>query len=153
MTEKTLQFTSKVGPRDFMRLRLMLMYSGWRRRFWLIVVALAVAVLFIFESFIFPLIVAGYLVFVTSSVAIATLVRRDRDMYKPQEITVTPETFAFISPKHRQSFDWDKGISSYRKIGPYHLVFFTTGGFVIVPDREIPPDKKNEVIDLFRRKA
>lgn len=129
------------------------MYSGWRRYFWLIVIAVSVLVLLLADNYILLLIVGIYLVFITALVIIAALLRRDRDLYLSKDITVTSAAFAFVSPRRQESFGWDQGISSYRKLGPYHLVYPATGGFVVIPDRDIPASIKSEILELFQQKA
>ncbi len=129
------------------------MYSGWRRYFWLIVIAAAVLVLLLADNYILLLIVGIYLVFINALVIIAALLRRDRDLYQSKNITITSAAFAFVSPRRQESFGWEQGISSYRKLGPYHLVYPATGGFVVIPDRDIPDGIKDEVLELFRTKA
>ncbi len=129
------------------------MYSGRRLYFWLAVLIAAVLVLVLADSYIFLIIVATYFVLVSAAVTFAALRNRDRDLYQTKTLILTPGAFSFRSPKYNETFDWEKGVSSYRRLGPYHLIYFATGGFVVLPDRDIPADMRDEALALFHAKV
>ena len=153
MTIPTITFKSRFSPANFIGLRLLLMYRGLRKFFWTLVFAAGVAVAVVTGNWIFFGIVTAYLVVVTGAVIISAVSRKDRVLYDEKTITMTDESFSFTSAGRHETYDWEKGVSEWRKEGPYHIVYYSTGGFTAIPKGDIPHDLREDVTAVLTAKA